>query len=436
MLGPKHLKTFIALRSIKPKVYNNMRAKLVGACILIFFSSPKGDSFAKPAEEKRRQQLVLWHTQDRFQARFLSARIQDFERAYPDIEIKVEDIVDINASVLKAAAMDLLPDVILAPNDLVSMKDILHLSTIDPSFLNKEVSEKHYQVLKQGKKIYGEPVISGNHLLMYYNRKILPNPPESWQDVIDAPHIKIAWPIGIPYFFLPVLLRFNALNPATGAIETSAAAEALRVYRKLIAYRRVPEMCDYRCMIEGFFDEKFSAIINGEWFYEDALAKFGGQLGVASLPAFQGAPMPSPKGGFALLFPKNSLSSAPKGTSLRKFSKFMQSKDVQERYFNVARRFSVRKDLQDAPLQSKDLRVRKVSELLDLASNVMPASRMLFLWPGLQKSLDMFLYEAMPAESAAALIGETVVRAESIFNVGSKQSATADSNDDSAEGKQ
>ena len=84
---------------------------------------------ASKVKEVASKKLILWHNQSPEQTTFLSEILQDFNRK-KKIWVTAEGISDIAFSLTKANKSGALPDVILAPGDIVGLYQSLKFSHI------------------------------------------------------------------------------------------------------------------------------------------------------------------------------------------------------------------------------------------------------------------------------------------------------------------
>ena len=63
------------------------------------------------------------------------------------------------------------PDTALVPSDFVGISSLIKLSEVPASLKNADIYENAYATIRRDGKIYGAPVLGGNHIMMYYNKK-------------------------------------------------------------------------------------------------------------------------------------------------------------------------------------------------------------------------------------------------------------------------
>lgn len=378
------------------------------------------------------QKIVLWHTQDRFQAEFLRTLLTEFQATHGGVSIEVEDIVDLSAVLLKGAALGALPDVVFAPADTAGLHVPLRLSHIPTAAQLSTIPKEHYEALTIDTFVYGEPVLSGNHLVFYYDTSLLPSAPSTWEELaewvktgrVKEPREKQGalggWPFKDPYFFLPFLLSLKGLDLAKAELSSEKTTAALRAYNALATTGIVEANCGYMCATDEFYRGRFAYTINGEWAFEDTRKALGKRFGMAPLPSFQGQKMLSPRGVFALLFPNRGLESA-KGPTLHALARWLQSSDVQFRYAQEARRFPV---LRGVPL-GNDAEFQALARHLKNSASVTPSPKMLFLWPALRKGINLFFTSRLDPHEATRVMLDTARAGQRAFESSASQTSPA-----------
>ena len=367
-----------------------------------------GSAFGKEAhkENLHHPNIVLWHTQDGEQALFLKTLVREFVEANPQFRVEVEDIVEFTVSIHKAAKLGFLPDVLFAPGDTVSLYRDLRLSALPDHSINPEILEKSLATVRQNGKIYAGPVLGGNHLLLYWNKSLLKEPPQNLEGV--------RWPLTDPYFFMPFAMQMKAFDLQKSKLKWANLKLALQRYKSLDPTGTLSS-CLYQCVIKTFYDAQTPAIINGEWAFEDAVKRLGDNLQVAELPAFAKARLNSPGGTFSLMFPKEGLS-GPKHLGLEALLSYFQSEQIQRRYLEVAKRIPVHRKVLARVSEARqgngskfwDPRFEKILELDQKSLPLLPETGLPYVWSGLGKGL-YFLHQNITNEDRILQVIRTSV---------------------------
>jgi maltose-binding protein MalE len=157
----------------------------------------------------------------------------------------------------------------------------------------------------------------GNHLTLVYNKKMLPAPPQTTDELIalgktltkDADgdglpdQYALAWNFIEPFFFIPFLGGFGGWvmdENVRPTLDTPATIEACKFIEELRAKKIIPRECDLDLANQLFKQQKAAMVINGPWSwggYIDA----GVDVGMARIPKVSATgrwptPMVSAKG--------------------------------------------------------------------------------------------------------------------------------------------
>src|SRR5688500_6425393 len=116
------------------------------------------------------QRLVVWHNQDKEQARIFQQMINEFE-ATEKVRVILETGMDLSTSLLVQRQSGNYPDVVLAPSDLVGLHEQLNLSTIPSAIIPSAMDPLAIETVKLGSTVWGLPMLSGNHPLFFYNKR-------------------------------------------------------------------------------------------------------------------------------------------------------------------------------------------------------------------------------------------------------------------------
>ena len=212
------------------------------------------------------------------------------------------------------------PDLIYGPSDQVGPFETMGLicpldSLFDRDFLSR--FDPKGLVRFEG-KLYQIADRIGNHLCLVYNKKLVPEPPKTTDELIEIgkkltsdtdgdgnpDSYGLVWNYTEPYFFVPWLGGFGgwvmdeAGNPTLDTPAMVAALSFLVYLRDSVEI--VPKALDYNVADALFKEGKAGMIINGPWSwigYRNAEIDFG----LARIPKISATgkwptPMVSPKG--------------------------------------------------------------------------------------------------------------------------------------------
>ncbi|MEC6816684.1 extracellular solute-binding protein [Photobacterium toruni] len=249
------------------------------------------------------------------------------------------DPSEIKAEILLSAKGGGLPDLIVIPSDFLGLHKMMNLSSIPRDWYGAEFNPRVKASVELDGKYWGIPLIQGNFLLLYYNKKYVQQPAKDFINIIldkkqfiDKNIMPMGWNYNDMYYFVPFLSAFNGWPIVDGKIKlnTPAMVEALKYYHSLADQGIVNRDCDYRCSQLDFIKGRSAYSINGDWAYNDLKMMLGDNLGVTVLPKIKGNTMYSMTSTFVLAIPNFLLRSKEKQKLIEHFSKFVQQLSNQQ----------------------------------------------------------------------------------------------------------
>lgn len=206
-----------------------------------------------------------------------------------------------------------LPDMVLGPNDAIGVfVDAGLIQPLDELF---DVSQYPFNLgaAQVGGVTYGVPTNAGNHLMLLYNKSLVPEAPDTWEDLIATakavnaanPDIQgFAYNLNEPFWFVPFAFGLGAtIYTEDGDMELDSQGwvDAYKFVQDLkFVERVVPQECDYSCANDLFKEGSVAMIINGDWSLGEYLdvssspALGPDNLGIAPWPAFANGERPKP----------------------------------------------------------------------------------------------------------------------------------------------
>lgn len=289
-------------------------------CIVILFAAAM--LFGCGKKNDGTVHITIWHQMRVDEREFLQRQLDAFMKLHPQVHVEqlFKETEQLRSGFIVAAIAGQGPEVVYGPSDQVGpfevMDIILPLDTLfDRSFLDqfnpKGLTYYHGHLYQIADKL-------GNHLTLVYNKKLVPKPPRTDQELIDIgkkltkdfdgdgriDQYGLVWNYTEPFFFIPFYTGFGGrLFDAEGhpTLNTPAMVNALNFIQELRdKYKIIPSGADYEMADVLFKDGKAGMIINGDWSWA-GYTKAGLDFGVAPLPKIVStglycAPMVSPKG--------------------------------------------------------------------------------------------------------------------------------------------
>lgn len=289
--------------------------------------------------------LTIWSSHQNRD--FLTVMTNKYKKSH-DVNISIVqlDPSEIKAEILLSAQDGGLPDLVVIPSDFLGLHKMMNLSAIPDDWYTEKLSYKVRSTIKLDDKYWGIPLIQGNFLLLYYNKKYVAQPATDFNDIILAKKqflakkvMPIGWNYNDMYYFIPFLSAFNGWPIVNGEItlNTPAMIKALKYYRSLADQGIIDRNCDYRCAQADFIKGKSAYSINGDWAYHDLKTMLGNNLGVAVLPKVDGKIMHSMASTFVLAIPSNSLKSEENKQLVKQFVEFVQQPSNQQAVYEKTR---------------------------------------------------------------------------------------------------
>lgn len=140
--------------------------------------------------------------------------------------------------------------------------------------------------------IWGVPVSGGQTLLLFLNRKLIPTPPQSLEQLLATARriagqrrnlYGIAFPAQDPLWFGSFAAAFSK---SAGALtwDPTATRQTLILFKQLAQNGVIPSGCDYTCAENLFLNSQAAMLINGDWARAKYEELFQDNLAVMPLP--------------------------------------------------------------------------------------------------------------------------------------------------------
>jgi arabinogalactan oligomer/maltooligosaccharide transport system substrate-binding protein len=236
----------------------------------------------------------------------------EYKKTHPNIEIVYEPVAstDARAKIELDGPAGVGADIFVAPHDhigaLVNGGHVL--PNTDAAYLNSFIPAAKIAATYKG-QVYGYPLGIETYAL-FYNKKLVKNPPKTWEDVIafaktynDKSQNKYAlvWPVGDAYYGYMFMSSFGAQlfgpngdDRSQHNINSAAAVKGLTYFqglRRQILDVPSADMTGDFCN-SSFSEGKAAMIITGPWKIAD-FTKTGVDFGVTTLPEFPGQGKPA-----------------------------------------------------------------------------------------------------------------------------------------------
>ncbi len=356
------------------------------------------------------QSLQLWHAHQSHD--FIAQIAADFSRQSGH-QIKVVPFSpgEAKAELLLGAQSGLMPDIILVPSDFLGLYQEFRLRPVNNGWNDAETMPVARATTVVGRNQWGVPVIQGNHLMLFYNRKYVSEPATNWEQLaeqkkaVEAQGAQlIGWNYGEMYWFVSFLGAFDGW-PMDGdkiTLNTPAMVAALDYYKALSNQGLISAECNYDCAQKKFNAGEYAYAINGDWALADSRRELGKQFGVAVLPMIGERQLKPMSSTYALAFPM--VNDDPiKVPILKAFARHFQSVEQQQKIFAQTKLLPVNRKAFNNVKASTDPETAVILQQLE-QSRPMPSSPLMAIaWQAMAKGYQRLMAGATATSAAEAM---------------------------------
>ncbi|MBZ9686461.1 extracellular solute-binding protein [Clostridium estertheticum] len=338
----KKIKVIIAMAMISTLVIGSMAGCTKKAAVTPE-KTPAAVESTKPVS------LALWEQDDPNAQKILDGLITEFQAANKNITVKRThfETEELRKNYTTASLGTTGPDIVLGPNDnlgvfvpgsLVQPIDTIlgadFMATIDPNALDAaKFSGKQYML----------PDRNGNEVLVAYNKKLVPTPPKTFEE-LEAMGLqlkkdgKVEYGLVFntiePFFSIGFLGAFDGkvfddVNAATPkpTLNTPAVAQWMTFMKKIHTEGLIPKEADGTVADNLFKGGKAAFEINGPWGFGD-YTKAGIDFGIMPIPTINGK-SPAPYSAVKGYTVSAGVTDKDKLAAVKAFLMFVNSKDAQ-----------------------------------------------------------------------------------------------------------
>ena len=384
-----------------------------------------------------RTTVTIWHQSRPNEREFLAAEIARFEAANPDLHVRplYKETEELRSGFQAAALAGTGPDLVYGPSDVLdtfhTMGLIRDLGAWLPLAERDDFVEGSLTTLPSLQDPSRPELVQigdrfGNHLALVYNRRLLPHPPATTEDLVRLAventvdengdgridRYGLVWNYTEPFFAIPFITGYGGwvfqepeTRPPQPALDTPAMEAALRFIRDLQAEHAVsPANCDYELADSLFKDGRAAMIVNGDWSWSDYLEVPGIDAAIAVLPTVSATglpmrPMVAPKG-----YSLNANATGPQAEAAMAFVQHMISEPTQRRLVERLRMLPVRRSVQDDPLFTTDSTLAASQQQLENGRLMPVVTELRAVWDGMRPAYQAVLGGSLsPADAAGRM---------------------------------
>ena len=214
-----------------------------------------------------------------------------YEKNNPGIKINLtyRETEELRSSYQAAAMGGSGPELIYGPSDQVGPFSAMEI--IQP--LDNLLSEQYFNqfvdnaIVKSNKKIWMIGDVVGNHLMLIYNKDLIPYPPKNTDELIEIgkkmtidtdldgkiDQYGLVWNFTEPFFYVPWLGGFGEwllTDDDIPNLDTDGNIKGFKFIKSLRdEHKIIPKECDYEIANAMFKTGRAAMIINGDWSWGD-----------------------------------------------------------------------------------------------------------------------------------------------------------------------
>ncbi|SMF10707.1 extracellular solute-binding protein [Pseudobacteriovorax antillogorgiicola] len=247
--------------------------------------------------------IDLWEQDSPEAAKEMDKWISVFAKRNPNIKVVRQhyENEELRAKFLRSSVTGDGADLVYGPNDLAGVfKTASVIQPVDEWLKKDQFNPTALGVMSLEGKTWGVPVSEGNHLMLFYNKAMVSQAPDSFDALIKEgkKHTNpkenkygLAMFQSEPFWFMPILGGHggwplsesgNKTNVTINNDKTKAALQFLVDLKN--KHQILPKDCDYDCAKSMFLAGKAPYHINGDWEVKTLREKLGKNLGIAPIP--------------------------------------------------------------------------------------------------------------------------------------------------------
>ena len=253
-------------------------------------------SCAPKSGGKAARTIVIWEQMDPEERVRFEANLAAFKLAHPGVEIEHTpyETEQLRTQFQTAASGGGGPDLVFGPSDQVGPLSLLKTirpldQTLPAGFFDRFIPTALDTL---DGHLWAAPDQVGNHLLLCFNRKLVPQAPVTAEEFVAVAKklsrggiYGFAMNVTEPYWLVPFLGGYGGWimdAQASPTLDSPAMVQALAFVKNLRDQRLMPLESDYLIAETLFKEGKAAMIVNGPWSWS-AYRKAGVDLGIAPI---------------------------------------------------------------------------------------------------------------------------------------------------------
>lgn len=332
------------------------------------------------------------------------------------VEFKEQN--DLKSGIMGMMEVGSAPDAIIMPADHTGLHSFIKYSEINPKDFPASIPQRIWSSSVSDGRYFGVPLIQGNHLMLFYNKKWIVEPAADWEDMfkqqaeLNAKGVAtIAWSFDEIYWFLPFLGAYGGwpLNNGVVELDSPAMAAALDFYKSLRVRELPYPSCSYQCSVDLFKAGKVAYTINGDWVGKEFQDALGDNLGVSAIPMAEGKKMVPTFASHVLAFPNQGLS-GDKRALLLQLAHYLQSTAIQQQLWEKMGAIPVEDTAFNYVQGHAQGYLKKTIELMAGTKPLPSDKEMSFIWDAIDKGFVRHREGVLDAPAAAKYMQQLAER--------------------------
>jgi len=331
--------------------------------------------------------------------------------------VKPGDVEALREDFQTASLAGTAPDLLWTVNDHAcpfTAADLIQ--PVDGLFDLSKYVDAALAAVKLDGKTWGVPINNGNHLMLLYNKDLVPQAPADTEEMFrvaqrltTADRYGLVWNQTEPFWMVPWLGGFGgsvfASDGVTPTLNTKAMRDTLQfLYDMKYKYKIVPKESDYNGADSLFKEGKAAMIINGDWSLGAYKEIFGDKLGVARIPKVSSTgkwPAPYTSGVFFMV-PKEV--SGARLDVVKAFVSFVTNKENQVQMVRSLNRLPALKVALDETIVKSDPLLKGSADQMVVGTPMPTVLEMRCNWDSMKPEMQAVLNDTKsPADAAAAM---------------------------------
>ncbi|HIW32804.1 MAG TPA: extracellular solute-binding protein [Candidatus Paenibacillus intestinavium] len=346
------------------------------------------------------RELTIWHEfngEGDTSIEVLEDICQSFSEQYGiGIKLEVMSIAQLGESIKDIHETGEGPHMAFVPSDMSSYKKLGRYSIVRQELCNDIISEHILQSMQYEGEQVGVPIITGNHLVLFYNKDFYDMMPSSWEEIValdnkekDQNIIPIAVDLKQSYSFIPYLTSFSGWPMRDGRpdLDTQEMKAALSFVQSQKEVGHLVSLDGATALLGQFIEGKVGAIITGEWIFNYLERKMGKRLGVGNLPTINGRISTSMSSSVGIVFPNQSLASVC-GQHIQQFIRFMLNDENQMKWADRVQRIPASSVVMEQLKNKDNPNLQMLINMLNTCIPIPVSPYMIAAWIGMDAGLS------------------------------------------------